>query len=326
MIVTLTLNPGLDLTYTLTESAVGQVDVHRATAATMEASGKGVNVSRALHANGIDTVAVLPLGGPTGRHLSELLEADGVPYRGVAQASATRINTTIVLDGGPTAKVNGPGGPLTGDDLSALAAEVGAALTAAAGDEVWLALCGSLPPGVDPAVVGEFVALAHAHGARCVVDASGEALAVAVRSGADLLAPNRLELSEVDPRAASADSLEALADVAVAVAVAVARDGAALLVSLGEDGALYTDGDVVLHGHGPRLTPVNTAGAGDALLAGWLAASGPPAERMARAVRWGRAACLSPTTVAPAVPTVTAPDDEVVVDTVRRTRLERSQP
>ena len=56
-VVTLTLNPGLDLTYTLTESMVGEVDVHRATTATLEASGKGVNVSRALHANGIDTVA-----------------------------------------------------------------------------------------------------------------------------------------------------------------------------------------------------------------------------------------------------------------------------
>ena len=59
MIVTVTLNPGLDLTYTVTESSVGEVDVHRATTATLEASGKGVNVSRALHTNGIETVAVV---------------------------------------------------------------------------------------------------------------------------------------------------------------------------------------------------------------------------------------------------------------------------
>ena len=320
MIVTLTLNPGLDLTYSLIESSIGEVDVHRATTATMEASGKGVNVSRALHINGVRTIAVLPLGGSTGHHLSELLDIEGVAHRSVAQEAATRVNTTIAVSGGRTAKVNGPGGRLSGADLQALELEVAAALSDPTDhDEVWLAVCGSLPPGVDPAVVGDFVALAHNHGARCVLDASGEALAAAISAGADLLAPNRLELAEVDPRAASAESLEDLA----AVASDIARDtGAALLVSLGEDGALFTDGDVVVHGHGPDLTPVNTAGAGDALLSGWLAGAGAPADRMARAIRWGRAACLSPTTVAPALTDPLDPADPITVapitvDTVR---------
>jgi 1-phosphofructokinase len=315
MIVTLTLNPGLDLTYSLTESSVGEVDVHRAATATLEASGKGVNVSRALHINGVRTIAVLPLGGSTGHHLSELLDTEGVAHRSVPQEAATRVNTTIALSGGRTAKVNGPGGRLTGADLEALKVEVAAALRDVTDhDEVWLAVCGSLPPGVDPAVVGEFVALAHAHGARCVLDASGEALAAAISAGADLLAPNRLELAEVDPRAAAADSLEDLA----AAAADIARDtGAALLVSLGEGGALFTDGDVVVHGHGPALTPVNTAGAGDALLGGWLAGAAVPSDRMRRAIRWGRAACLSPSTVAAAPTDPPGPVDEITVDTVR---------
>ncbi len=314
MIVTLTLNPGLDLTYTLTE-AVGAVDVHRAAAATIEASGKGVNVSRALHANGIPTIAVLPLGGATGHHLSELLDAEGVTHRGVPHDAATRINTTLTVPGADTAKVNGPGGELTRTDLEALEKQVTAALAVAPRDaEVWLAICGSLPPGVHPAVVGEFVALAHASGARCAIDSSGEALAGAISAGADLLAPNRLELAAVDPRARSARSRDELA----AVAAAIARTtGAALLVSLGEDGALYTDGDLTVHGHGPELTPVNTAGAGDALLSGWLARPAEPAQRMARAIRWSRAACLAPTTVAPALPAQTDHVDGVTVDHIQ---------
>ncbi|OFE17247.1 hypothetical protein BA895_17585 [Humibacillus sp. DSM 29435] len=353
MIVTLTLNPSLDLTYLLAETAVGQVEVHRATTATIEASGKGVNVSRALHANGRRTVAVLPLGGTTGHHLAELLGTDGVPFRSTTQRSDTRINTTLAVDGGHTAKVNGPGGHLTDADLAALKREVDAALRDAAtadsdqgapgaggdqgapgaggdqgapgadsdqgapgaggdqgapgaggdqgapgagGDqELWLAVCGSLPPGVDPAVVGEFVTLAHARGARCAIDASGPALAAAISAGADLLAPNRLELAEVAVAATAAQTVHDLASVALDVAAAT---GAALLVSLGKDGALFTDGTVVIHGHGPALTPVNTAGAGDALLAGWLAGASAPADRMQRAIRWGRAACLSSTTVA----------------------------
>lgn len=298
MIATLTLNPGLDLTYSLDESSVGEVEVHRATTSTIEASGKGVNVSRALHLNGIHTVAVLPLGGSTGHHLAELLDAEGVTHRSTTAQTPTRINTTIALRGGDTAKVNGAGGSLSDSELEALKHEVTAALTAKSDDaEVWLAVCGSLPPGVDPETVADFVALAHDLGARCALDASGTALTAAISASADLLAPNRLELTEINPQAASARTLEELGD----VAAGIARDtGAALLVSLGRDGALFTDGEVRIHGFGPALKPVNTAGAGDALLSGWLATPGTPTERMAHAIAWSRAACLATTTVAPA--------------------------
>ena len=62
MIITVTLNPSLDLTYTLSE--VGRdIDVHRASSSTLEASGKGVNVSRILNKAAVPTVAVLPVGG-----------------------------------------------------------------------------------------------------------------------------------------------------------------------------------------------------------------------------------------------------------------------
>ena len=73
-------------------------------------------------------------------------------------------------------------------------------------------------------------------------------MAAAISAGADLLAPNRLELTEVDPVARSAESLDDLAGVAAGIA---RRTGAGLLVSLGEDGALFTDGELTVHGHGP---------------------------------------------------------------------------
>jgi 1-phosphofructokinase len=324
MIVTLTLNPSLDLTYHLGESSVGDVDVHRAASATLEASGKGVNVSRALHANGVDTIAVLPLGGSTGHHLSELLRDEGVAHRSVSQATATRINTTIALAQGETAKVNGPGGLLRAEDVDHLKSEVEAALHAVPGSgEVWLAICGSLPPGVEPTVIGDFVELAHANKSRCAVDASGDALSAAISAGADLLAPNRIELAEVDPHARTADSVRELGQVAAHLARTTRAE---LLVSLGRDGALYTDGDLVLHGHGPTLTPVNTAGAGDALLSGWLAGGATAPERLARAISWGRAACLSPMTVAPAPSEPEASWAAIAVDDISKNNPERSQP
>jgi 1-phosphofructokinase len=164
------------------------------------------------------------------------------------------------------------------------------------------------------------VELAHAHGARCAVDASGPALSRALASGADLLAPNRLELAEIDPGAACAHTVSELGRAAADLARTSATS---LLVSLGADGALFTDGTLVVHGRGPTLTPRNTAGAGDALLSGWLAETGTPAERMARAVRWSRAACLATTTVAP-VPAQPDPSDGVTVDLLPVGRPERS--
>jgi 1-phosphofructokinase len=322
VIVTLTLNPSLDLTYALAETRVGEVDVHRATSATMEASGKGVNVSRALHANGVRTVAVLPLGGSTGHHLSELLVVEQVAHRCVEQPADTRINTTITLAGGETAKVNGPGGHLSATAIDSLKSEVAVALRGGAeGEDVWLAVCGSLPPGVDAALVGEFVALAHAEGARCAVDASGDALGAAISAGAELLAPNRIELAEVAPSAASASSVVELAATAAELAK---RTRTSLLVSLGADGALFTDGDVMLHGHGPALVPVNTAGAGDALLSGWLAGAGTTTDRLSRAIRWSRAACLAPTTVAPPLAGA-GQTGEISVDIISHTNTQGSR-
>lgn len=297
MIVTLTLNPSLDLTYVVAEAALGDADVHRARTMTVEASGKGVNVSRDLHAAGAATAAVLPMGGATGRHLTELLAADGVPTHGVPIAGETRINTSMLLPAGRTIKVNGPGEPLDRDDVDRLVASVDAVLAGRdLSEQSWLVIAGSLPPAMDPEVVGEFVDLAARHTVMTAVDVSGAALTAALQHRANLLAPNEIELAELIGADLATDTVAATADAARRLA---AQHGVELLVSMGRAGAVHTEGATVLHGSGPELVPVNTAGAGDAFLAGWLAAPGTHSDRMARALAWGRSACLCPTTVDP---------------------------
>lgn len=301
MIITVTLNPSLDLTYDLAESTLGAVDVHRAKTSSIEASGKGVNVSRTLRRADVATVAVLPLGGRTGGHLGELLADEQVRHVSVPVPGETRINTSLLLAAGDTVKVNGPGAPLARRDLDRVLDAVGT-LLADRGDEVgqdqvgerWVAVCGSLPPGLDSNVVAEFVSLAHRHAARCAVDVSGPPLAAALGATADLLAPNRLELSELVGADVAAGGVRAVADAAARLA---ADSRTTLLVSMGGEGAIHADGARVLHGTAPALVPVNTAGAGDAFLAGWLAVPGEPEERMARAMAWGRSTCLSVNTV-----------------------------
>jgi 1-phosphofructokinase len=272
-----------------------------------------VNVSRALTLAGRPSTAVLFSGGATGRQLVELLAAEGVPHRAVAQTADTRVNTTVLTPGGPTTKVNAPGSAPTPDEIDNLVVTVDDELStlssgttgpaARRGD--WLLICGSLPPGGDgAALIGRLIALAHARGWRVAVDSSEVGLTAGFDAGADLLAPNRAELHAVRPGPATAD----LDAVLAAAAELAAERGCELLVSLGADGALWTDGRRTLHAQGPVVVPVNSAGAGDALLAGWFW-SGPDVDaaiRLATAVAWGTAACQVPTTVAigPGLPSI----------------------
>ncbi|GAA3396506.1 1-phosphofructokinase family hexose kinase [Cryptosporangium minutisporangium] len=289
MILTVTPNPSLDRTYTLTGVRLGELN--RAAVDTVEASGKGVNVARALHAVGVRTAVVLPAGGPEGAQLGSLLEAEGLLHRVVVTDASVRTNITL-LEPGRTTKINASGSPLTEADADTLVAAVE---DLALGAD-WVVCCGSLPPETPPALIGRIVEAGRRAGARTAVDASGPALRAAAEAGPDLLAPNAEELAELTGRAFPPGG-RPLVRAALDAAHTLADDtGGAVLVSLGPDGALWVDPESALHGSSPPVTPVNTAGAGDALLAGWLAGGPDSAGRLRTAVAWGTAACLLPST------------------------------
>jgi 1-phosphofructokinase len=278
VIVTVTPNPSVDRTYRL--GALRQGMLNRARSVTVEASGKGVNVSRVLARLGTRTRMVVTAGGPEGRLLASLL--DGLPADLVEVAGHTRVNVTLVTDAAEPTKVNEPGSALTAAECDLLVAAVGSAL---AGSGVrWLTCCGSLPAGTDPGLIGELVTAARAARVPIAVDSSGAALAAAVAAGADLVKPNADELIEL------VGAAPAPHDAARAVQV---RTGGTVLASLGAAGALLVTPDGAWHATPPPITPVNTTGAGDALLAGYLSASAlAPPDRLAYAVSVGTSACL----------------------------------
>ncbi|SHN47441.1 1-phosphofructokinase family hexose kinase [Cryptosporangium aurantiacum] len=289
MILTVTPNPSLDRTFTLTGIRLGELN--RAAVDTVEASGKGVNVARALHAVGVRTAVVLPAGGPEGTHLGSLLEAEGLPHRIVATDAPVRTNVTL-LEPGRTTKVNAPGSPLTAADADAL---VTAVADLALGAD-WVVCSGSLPPDTPPELIGRIVEAGRLAGAQTAVDASGEALAAAVEAGPDVLAPNAEELAELTGRVFPPGGRPLVRAALDAAHTLAGQTGGGVLVSLGPDGAVWVDVEAALHASGPPVTPVNTAGAGDALLAGWLSEGPDPAGRLRTAVAWGTAACLLPST------------------------------
>ncbi len=308
MIVTVTPAPALDRTYSATEFLFDRVN--RATSSEVEASGKGVNVARALTLAGVETVAVLPLGGPEGRQLAELLDADSVAYLAVPTNIPTRTNTTLAIAGQHTTKVNAPSPALPAAVWDDLVAAVGELLARYPG--AFMVCSGSVPAGADE-LPARLVEVARRSGARSAIDSSGAALALAVGARPDLVAPNHLELAEllgVDPGTLDPSGawlagrgpgtgelplVESAASWALELAV---RTSGAVLVTLGASGALYVDSQQSWHAAASRIVPVNTVGAGDALLAGFLSVAAAPSSAaldipaaLATAVAWGTAAC-----------------------------------
>ncbi|MCT2584303.1 1-phosphofructokinase [Actinophytocola sp. S1-96] len=283
MIVTLTLNPSLDRTIEIARLTRGSMT--RATATRLDPGGKGVNVSRALAAHGVPTLAVVPCGGPEGEQLTELLKLEGIDVGAVPVSGRTRSNVSLVEPDGTVTKVNEPGGSLRQEDLE----RVDEAVLSAAVDADWVVASGSLPPGVPDTFYGRLGRQLNELGVRFAVDTSGTALAEALEAGPALVKPNRDELAET-----VGFRIDTVAD-AIRAAEAMRAAGAeAVLASLGADGAVLVGERGARWGESPVDRGRSAVGAGDAMLAGYLAAGTSGSEPLVEALSWGAAAVRFP--------------------------------
>ncbi len=298
MIVTLTPNPSIDRAVFI--DALHRGEVHRCTGSRIDPGGKGVNVSRAVAAQGGQTLAVLPSGGPEGHLLEELLTDAGVPHVGVPVAGSVRMNISVLEPDGTTTKLNEPGPDLSSDEAGAL---LSATLERGSTAD-WVVGCGSLPPGAPTDLYAAVVEHVRARGGRVAIDSSGDAMAAAVAARPSLIKPNHDELAELVGHA-----LPTLRDVRDAARDLVADGIDIVAVSLGGDGALLITADECAHAIAPISAPLSTVGAGDCMLAGLLHGLSlglDPADALVMGVTWGAAAVTLPGS---RVPTPTDLDD-----------------
>lgn len=289
MIVTVTPNPSVDRTVSV--DALLRGEVLRTSAQQLDPGGKGINVARALHANGHATTAVVPVGGPAGAQLLALLDGTGLDVVTVPIGGSVRSNITIAEPDGTVTKLNEPGPTLSDDEQARL---IAATRAASAGAD-WLVVSGSLPPGTPHQLLHDLVAAGRAASARVAVDTSEEALLAALEARPDLIKPNAEELV-----AATGRALTSIGDVIDAARELLDRGVGAVLASLGPDGAIYVDGATCIHAELAVATPRSTVGAGDSTLAGFLTAATSPAEGLRAAVAYGAAAVSLPGSQVPA--------------------------
>ena len=340
MIVTFTANPSLDRTVAL-PGPLARGEVQRAVSVSQESGGKGVNVSRALVASGLASLAVLP--GADSDPVLAGLRKSGVPFVSLPIGEPLRTNVALTEPGGVTTKINEPGPLLDADQQESLMK----LLVESSRGASWVVLAGSLPPGF-PAdfyatVARRLRSAADGTAPQIAVDSSGAPLAAAVSSDSlssdglsgsgaangsgkpDLLKPNAEELAELAAAAgfaspATADELEADPAAAAAAAAAVVRSGVgAVLATLGSKGAVLVTAEGAWLATHPPVAAVSTVGAGDSALAGYLLAQGQgaaPADCLRQAVAHGAAAASLPGSTVPAVHQTTP--DAVTITALRK--------
>lgn len=287
-VLTVTLNPSIDRTIALSSLEVGEIN--RAAQITLHPGGKGVNVSRAARAFGVDTHALF-IGGKLGEAwMSSELDKSSIPHTVISVGDAIRSNMTIVESDGSVTKINEPGPTLGSKELE----QVKGALSGLALEGNWVVFAGRLNPGLSHSAYAELATFAKALGARVAVDTSGEEFAEAVRAGAvDLVKPNHHELSELVGR-----TLQTIDDVIEAAREVIAGGVSTVLCSMGADGALLITADSATHCEPIEKVSGTPVGAGDILL-GIFIAAGTDVKALESAISWSAASVPLPGTSIP---------------------------
>ena len=255
-IVTLTMNPALDIT--TDTDVVGPTDKMRCSAVRYEPGGGGVNVARIAHVLGASVTAVFPAGGATGDLVTELLSPE-VPPRRVRIAGSTRESFTVnETSSGRQYRFVLPGPWVT----FAEQAECLNALRAALVSADFVVASGSLPPNVHPDYYQRVADICQEHGARLILDTSGGGLAH-ITDGVFLLKPSVRELRECVGR-----ELRSETDQLAAARELIERGCAEnIVVSLGPGGALLATPHVSQRYPSVVVPDGSGVGAGDALVA-----------------------------------------------------------
>jgi 1-phosphofructokinase len=262
-VVTVTPNPAIDWTVTVPGFRAGAVN--RASAERSQPAGKGVNVAAALAGFGVRVAATGFLGRDNAAAFEAFFAARRMEDVFVRVDGATRTGIKIVdPERGETTDVNFPGAAVSAADVEELLERVE---MLAEGSDRWFVLAGSLPPGADATLYAEMVRSIKDAGCLVVLDTSGDALRHALDAAPHVVKPNVHELEALAGR-----PLPAAADVVDAARTLLDRGVVLAAVSMGAEGALFVTREEVVRARPPAVEVGSTVGAGDAMVAGIVAA------------------------------------------------------
>ncbi len=259
MIYTVTFNPSLDYICTVDDFKVGYTN--RTTSETMFPGGKGINVSIVLKNLGFESTALGFVSGFTGNEIERMLIDKNISTDFIKLPNGhSRINIKLISNDGT--EINGIGVDIDKEKLEELLSKLDCM-----NDGDVLVLGGSIPATVSQTIYGEILErLKHKNLLTCV-DATKDLLINSLPSKPFLIKPNKHELEELfDTKINSTEDL-------VFYGKKLQEKGARnVLISLGGDGAiLLTENNEVYQDKVEEGKLVNSVGAGDSMVAGFIA-------------------------------------------------------
>lgn len=287
-IYTITLNPAFDVHASAENLVLGRENL--ASVTSRDAGGKGINISRALSANGVENTAIAVLGKENGAEFKSLIGEYGINCVSIEKEGRIRENLTFHADGGET-RISFSGFDVDNSVLD----EIGTIIELD-GDTV-VTFTGSVPSGVDISECKKFLLGLKAKGARIVIDSKSFTLDDLIEVKPWLIKPNGEEIEVYSGRRII--DFEDCRDIAFEL---FGKGIENVMISLGEMGAMLVSSDGAYVASPPAICAISTVGAGDSTIAGFIAAfaDGEGAEgSLCRAVAYGTAACLREGTAPP---------------------------
>ena len=260
MIYTVTFNPSLD--YYVKVNNLKSGIVNRTSTEYITVGGKGLNVSLALKELGDPSYALGFVAGFTGRAIDEKVSALGLEHEFLEVEGQSRINVKIKST--TETDINGTGALVTEDDVARLTKRLKALLK----DGDWLIICGSVPPPLDDKTYENLLKkIKTVKNINVVVDACGGLLTNTLKYRPFLIKPNIFELSEIF----GLKTLPNTKEIAACARTLQKLGARYVIVSMGSDGAvMVTETDQAMYVRAARGQLVNSVGAGDSMIAGFI--------------------------------------------------------
>ena len=271
MILCLNLNAAIDKTILV--DSFGLDKIHRSGKVVALAGGKGCNVARALKKMGKTPVVSGWVGGFAGKFIEQELNEEGIATDFVQTGLESRTCTSILDQKNQTmTEIYEKGEMVPVEKIEELEAH----FREIVGDYRAITLSGSLPPGVPSDIYARLIKIARATGVPTYLDGSKNALRDGISAQPFLVKPNETEISVLfDEKPGSS-----VRELAIATQTIASRYATTVVLSLGERGALISDGERVIQAQSPKVDAISAVGSGDSMLAGFVAAfsEGMPLE------------------------------------------------
>jgi tagatose 6-phosphate kinase len=261
MILTITLNPAIDMSYHLSSFHINEVN--RCNRVIKTAGGKGLNVSRVIRCTNERLCATGVLGGTNGQFIRDELDSIQILHRFVDIKGNTR-NCIALLHDGQQTEILEEGPEISEEEAKKFIKNYQELIN----DANVITASGSLPKGLKPSFYRTLIEIANKKEKKFILDTSGEALKEGIKAKPFLIKPNLDELSQLCNRKVTTDEevIEVIQNSLLKYEIEY------IVVSLGQRGSIAYHQGVYYKITPPKVQAVNPIGSGDSMVAGFAVA------------------------------------------------------